>query len=55
MLLGVLNPTNSFAGAARRAFDDFSLELQKSADDDNFIEELAEYLNIMGNNDVNEE
>jgi hypothetical protein len=42
-------------GEVMKERNNFSLELQKSADDDNFIEELAEYLNIMGNNDVNEE
>jgi len=32
-----------------------SLELQTSADDDHFIEEVEEFLMIMDNNDVDEE
>ena len=32
-----------------------SLELQKAADDDNFIEELKESINIVENNDVDKE
>jgi len=39
-LLGVMNPANSVVKAAHRAFDNLSRELKKSADDDNFIEEL---------------
>jgi len=45
-LLGVMNRTHSFSQAARKAFDNLSLELQKSANDDNFIEELEEFLKI---------
>jgi hypothetical protein len=36
-----MNPSHSYAEAARRAFENLSLELQRSADDDNFIEELG--------------
>ena len=50
--LDVINPTNSFAEAAHRAFHE---ELQKSADDVSFIEELEEFLTVMNNNDVDEE
>jgi len=39
-LLCVMNTTNSFAEAARRAFDNLSLELQISNDDDNFTKEI---------------
>jgi len=39
-LLGVMNPSSSFAEAARRAFDNLSLELPRSTEDDNFTEEL---------------
>jgi len=46
---------SSFAEAARWAFDNLSLELQRSAEDDNFTEELEEFLNIMDNSDVDEE
>ena len=35
-----MNPTNPFAEAARRAFENLSLELQRSANDINFAEEL---------------
>jgi hypothetical protein len=35
-----MDPANSFAEAAHRAFDDLSLELQRSAEDDSFNEEL---------------
>jgi len=54
-LLGVMNPSSSFAEAARRAFDNLSLELQKSTEDDNLTEELEEFLKIMGNNDVDDD
>jgi len=37
------------------AFDNLSLELQKSTEDNNFTEELEEFLKIMDNNDVDEE
>jgi hypothetical protein len=36
-------------------FDILSLELQRSTDDDNFVEELEEFLKIMDNNDVDQE
>jgi len=40
----VMNPSSSFAEAARRAFDNLSLQFQKSTqkstEDDNFTEEL---------------
>jgi len=49
-----MNPTNSFAEAARRAFDDLSPEFQRSTDDDNCVEELEEFLQIMDNNDADE-
>ena len=55
LVLGVLNPTNSFVEAACWDFHDLSLELQRSADDDNFIEEVEEVLKIMENNDFYEE
>jgi len=48
-----MNLTNCVAEAARRAFDDLSLSLQKSAHDDNSIEELEECLKIMDKNEVN--
>jgi len=50
-----MNPTNSFSEAARRAFDNLSLELHRSTEDDNFAEELEKFLKIMDNNDVDEE
>ena len=51
-VLGVMNPSNSFAEASRRAFVNLSLDLQNSAeDDDNFAEEREEFLKIMDNND----
>jgi len=51
-----MNPSSSsFAEAACRAFDNLSLELQKCTEDDNFTEELEEFLKIMDNNDVGEE
>ena len=53
--MGVMNPSSSFAEAARRAFDNLSLELPRSTEDDNFTEELEEFLKIVDNNDVNEE
>jgi hypothetical protein len=40
-----MNPSNSFAEA----------ELERSAADDSFVEELQEFLKIMDNNDVDEE
>ena len=43
--LGLMNPSNSFAEA----------ELERSAADDSFVEELQEFLKIMDNNDVDEE
>ena len=54
-LLGVMYPSSSFAESARRAFDNLSLELQKSTEDDNLAEELEEFLKIMDNNVVDEE
>jgi hypothetical protein len=33
-----MNPSDSFAEAVRLAFDNLSLELQRSAEDDNFVE-----------------
>ena len=48
----VMNPTNSFAEATRRGFDNWSL---KSAEDNNFIEDLEEFLKIMNHNQVDEE
>jgi len=55
-VLGVMNPSNSFAEASRRAFVNLSLDLQRCGeDDDNFTEELEEFLKIMANNDVDEE
>ena len=51
-MLGVMSPSSSFAEVARRVFDNLSLELQKSTEDDNFTEE---FLKIMENNDVDEE
>jgi hypothetical protein len=47
-----MNPTSSFAEAARRALDILYIELQKYADDDNFIEPLEDF---MDNNEVDEE
>jgi len=47
-----MNPTNSFAEATRRGFDNWSL---KSAEDNNFIEDLEEFLKIMNHNQVDEE
>jgi len=52
---GVMNPTNSLSEAARWAVDNLSLELQRSADDDNLAEELEKFHKIMDNNDVNQE
>ena len=52
---GVTNPSNSFAEASRRAFENLSLELERSAEDDTLTEELEEFLKIMDNNDVDEE
>ena len=43
--MGLMNPSNSFAEA----------ELERSAADDSFVEELQEFLKIMDNNDVDEE
>jgi len=54
-VVGVTNPSNSVAEASRRAFENLSLELQRSAEDDTFTEELGEFLKIMDNNDVDEE
>jgi hypothetical protein len=53
--VGFVNFSTSFAEAAVRAFDNLSLELQRSAKDDNFVEKLEEFLKIMDNNDVDEE
>jgi len=50
-----MNYSSSFAEAARRAFGNLSLELQKSAEDDNFTEELGEFIKIIENSDVDEE
>ena len=50
-----MNPTTSFAEAARRAFDNLSLELRRSAENDNFVEELEEFIKITDNNDVHED
>ena len=50
-----MNPSSSFTEATRRAFDNVSLELQKSTEDVNFVEELEEFHKIMNNNDVDEE
>ena len=55
LCVGVMNPSNSFAQAALRAFDNWTRELQRSAEDDNLTEELEEFLKIMDNNDVDEE
>jgi hypothetical protein len=54
-IVGIMNHTISFAEAARRAFDNLSLELQRSAEDDNIAQELQEFLKIMDSNDVDEE
>jgi hypothetical protein len=54
-LLGVMNPPSSSSQATRRAFDNLSLELQKTTEDDNFTKELEEFLKIMDNNDIDEE
>ena len=53
-LLGVMKSPSS-SQAARWAFDNLSLELQKTTEEDNFTEELEEFLKIVDNNDVNEE
>ena len=50
-----MNPSDSFAEAVRLAFDNLSLELQRSAEDDNIAQELQEFLKIMDSNDVDEE
>jgi len=55
VLLGAMDPSSSFAEATRRAFDNLSLELHKSTEDDNCTEELEEFLKIMDNNVVDEE
>ena len=47
-----MNLTSSVAEAAFRVFDGLSQEIQKSAEDDNFIEELEEFLKIMNNNEI---
>ena len=54
-LLGVMSPSSSFAEATHRAFDNLFLELQKSTEDDNFTEELEEFLEIIDRNHVDEE
>ena len=50
-LLGVMNPSNPFAEATHRACVNSSLELQRSAEDDDF----EGFLKIRDNNDVDEE
>ena len=50
-----MNPPSSSSQATRRAFDNLSLELQKTTEDDNFTKELEEFLKIMDNNDIDEE
>jgi hypothetical protein len=45
-----MNPSRHFAEAARRAFDNLSVELQKPTD--NFTKKLEEFFKIMDNNDV---
>ena len=51
---GVMKSPSS-SQAARWAFDNLSLELQKTTEEDNFTEELEEFLKIMDNDDVDEE
>ena len=53
-LVGVTNPSHSFPEAARRGFDNFSRKCQRYAEDDNFVEDLEEFVKIMDNNDVDE-
>jgi hypothetical protein len=50
-----MDPSSSLAEATRQSFDYLSLELQKSTEDDNFTEELEEFLKIMDINYVDEE
>ena len=49
-----MNPSSSLSEAARRGFDTLSVELQRSGDDDNFTEELEEFLEIEDNNHVDD-
>ena len=42
LIFNIMNSTNYFAEAARRDIDNLSLELQRSADDDEFIESVED-------------
>ena len=44
-----MKTANSFAEAARRAFDNLSLELQRSSNHNNFAAKLEEFLKILDN------
>jgi len=49
-----MNCTCSFAKYTGRAFDTLSLKLQISDDDDNFMQELEAFHEIMDNNGVDQ-